>query len=285
MNAKSLLIAAAVLATPACAVSEDEVSKASEDAVSARVSLQGETYLSRDTFTIVQYRRRPDGTDVREELQVRYRLRFIPASVDSYSYDGEGAMEYETVIDQVQTSKPELAFSPDRSFYAKRTDGNSFRLFDCDSTSRCADGKNVSKLDTFMLDGKKTLKLSGLSVHASQDGVYLEGVNAREILFVPTTAAPEHVDLPSEITCEANGKTLSITHASGSLATVELRDRGAVLESDRYNSVLKDALGHYFVVAPWNGVRISLGDHAARYENEVSGVTVEFASGTCSATP
>lgn len=292
MNAKSMLLAAAVLATPACAVTEDEVASASEDAVSARVSLLGETFLSRDTFTVTQSRRRPDGEYVQDTLQVRYRLRFIPAGVKTtnevygdYSYEGEGVMEYETVIDRVQVGKSELTFSDDVSYYAKRTDGNSFRLFDCDSTQRCADNDRVSKLDVFTEGGKKTVKLSHLNLGDDRPGVYLEGVRTREILFQPTSAAPEHVDLGEPITCTANGHTLRLAPIApgNSLASIELKNdaTGAVVHSGPYYSVLQDLLGHRFVVGSWEGLRISLGDRAARYENEVTGLTLDFASGTC----
>lgn len=289
MNAKTMLIAAAVLATPACAVSENEVASASEDAISQRVSLQGETYLSRDIFTVKESRRRPDGQYVEDTLQVRYRLRFIPAGVKTtnevygdYSYDGEGVMEYETVIDRVEIGKPELTFSDDVSYYAKRSDGNSFKLFDCDSTSRCADGDRVSKLDVFTLDGKKTVKLSHINIGDDRPGVYLAGVKVREILFQPTTAAPETIDLPETVTCTANGHTLKLAPVAGSsLASLELKKGDAVVHSGPYYSVLKDVIGRTFVVGSWEGVRISLGDRGARYENEVTGVVLDFASGTC----
>lgn len=299
MNAKSMLIAAAVLATPACAVSEADVTAASAAAVSARVSLQGETYLSRDTFTVTQYRRRPDGQYAEDTITVRYRLRFIPAGVKTtkdlygdYEYSGDGVMEYETVIDQVEEGKPELTFSDDMSYYAKRSDGNSFRLYDCDSTHVCADNERVSKLDVFTLDGVKTVKVSGLNQGNFQEqGIYLAGVKARDILFQPAPAAPEPAPLPAAMTCTSGSgdETLTLTPVAGSpTAKVELKDRsGAVLESARNDLVLKDALGHYFVVASWEGVRISLGafgDGAAKYENEISGVVVDFAAGTCRAT-
>lgn len=286
MNAKSMLIAAAVLATPACAVSEEDVTSASNEAVTARVDLLGETYLSRDTFTVTEYRRRPNGDYVEDTITVRYRLRFIPAGTD-YTYDGEGTMEYETVIDRVEIGKPELAFSDDTSYFAKRKDRNSFSLFDCDSTSRCTDGNDVSKLDTFTQDGKKVVKISALNQgDFSRPGIYLAGVTQREILFDPTTAAPDVIALPSTITCEAGDHVLTITpavppHTTG--AGIELTEKatGKVLDADHYSPVVRDVSGHVFVVSAWSGRRISLGDASARYENEVTGVTLDFPSGTC----
>lgn len=285
MNAKSILIAAAVLATPACTVSEEEMTAASNDAVTARVSLNGETYLSRDTFTIEEDRRRPNGEYVRDRILVRYRLRFIPAGT-GYSYDGEGAMEYETIIDAVQVNKPELAYSDDVAYYAKRTDENSFRLFDCDSSHRCADGERSSKLNVFTQNGRKVVKLSGLNLGDDRPGLYLEGVTKREILFDPGTAAPETATLSTARTCTANGYTLTVAPAeapSTTGASYELKRGSAVIEQDRWTSLQKDVLGHYFVVAPWSGLLISLGDNAVRYENEVSGLTIDFPKGACSA--
>lgn len=291
MNAKSMLIAAAVLATPACAVSEADVTAASEDAVSARYGLQGETYLSRDTFTVTEYRRH-DGEYVADTIHVRYRLRFLPAGPKTtkdvygdYTYDGDGTMEYETVIDRVEVDNPMLSYRDDVSYYAKRSDGNSFRLYDCDSTSTCSDNDHVSKLDVFTLDGVKTVKLSGLNLGDQHPGVYLSGVKSREILFQPTAAAPEFATLPSATTCNANGHTLVVTPtATGESATVTLTENatGAVLTGERY-STMKDALGHYFVAASWEGVSVALGANAARYVNEVTGASFDFPVGSCTA--
>lgn len=289
MNAKSMLIAAAVLATPACAVTQDEVAAASNDAVTARVDLLGATYLSRDTFTITEYRRRPNGDYVADTIQVRYRLRFIPAGAKTtkeaygdYSYDGEGAMEYETVIDKVEVSTPELSYSDDVYYYAKRKDGNSFRLFDCDSTRNCTDGDRVSKMDVFEQNGQKVVKLSGLNLGDSHPGVYLDGVKTREILFDPTTAAPDWATLPNAIRCSANDHTLTITPSGSNNAKIELTETssGAVLDKDSY-AVQKDSLGRLYVVGSWSGLVITLGDHAARYENEITNVNVDFAAGSC----
>lgn len=290
MNAKSMLIAAAVLATPACAVSQNEVAAASEDAIQARVSLLGETYLSRDTFQVTQYRRHPDGEYVADTIVVRYRLRFIPAGVKStkqtygdYSYKGEGSMEYETVLDQVEEGKPELRFSDDMTYYAKRTGGGAFRLFDCDSTRRCADGDRVSQLDVSTTGGKKLVTISGLNRgDFQQPGIFLDGVPDAAIVFEPTHAAPEHVALPRAVTCSENGRTLTLSPASSERADIELRDdaTSTVLDRDDY-SVVKDHLGRYFVVGAWSGLRISLGERSARYENEITGLTVDFAAGAC----
>lgn len=292
MNAKSMLIAAAVLATPACSVTQDEVAAAANDAVTARVDLLGETYLSRDTFTVTEYRRRPNGDYVADTITVRYRLRFIPAGAKTtkqtygdYAYDGDGAMEYETVIDKVEVSAPALAYSDDVYYYAKRKDGNSFRLFDCDSTRNCHDGDRVSKLDVFKQNGQKVVKLSGLDVGDAQPGVYLEGVKTREILFDPTTAAPDWASLSNAMSCTSGDHTLTVAPVApdtSNRAKVELTETstGKVLDRDDY-SVMKDALGRTYVVGPWAGLVITLGDHAARYENEVTNVNVDFAPGSC----
>lgn len=291
MNAKSLLIAAAVLATPACAVSEAQVTAAADEAVTARVDLIGETYLSRDTFSVKQYLELPSGEQVEKTIQVRYRLRFVPAGVQTtekvygdYDYDGQGTMEYEAFVDQIPVNKPELSSSRDASYYVKRTDGNSFRLFDCDSTSRCSDQRSNSKLTTFTQDGRKVVKLSGLD-HGSFDttGLYLEGVTT-DILFDPSTAAPESASLAKTLACSSNGYTMTLTpNATSQSVALKLRDdhTGVVLHESRYFNYIKDVLGHYFATSSWQGVRIALGDASAVYENDATGLALDFPKGSC----
>lgn len=90
-------------------------------------------------------------------------------------------------------------------------------------------------------------------------------------------------DLESAITCAAEGHTLKVTPgpAGNAVASVELTSDGAVVQRAPYYSVLKDVLGHRFVVGAWEGVRISLGEDAARFENEVTGLALDFPAGSC----
>lgn len=187
MQTKTLLLASLVLATPACAVSVEDMDDAQADALELRAAAQLGTkvFLSTDTFVVRRYEADGRGGHATYDVEVRYQVRFVPAGTkgSDYLYDGRGAMEVEAIIETVDVADPSNVLGSDFTYYAKRTGKSSFRLFDCDSTRRCADDAPTAKITAFRSGGREKLRLSGLftRVEAGTDGIALTGNTSRSI--------------------------------------------------------------------------------------------------------
>ncbi len=181
-----LILASLVLATPACSVTQDDVTQASEEALSARVSLKAKSFLSTKIFTVSRFTVGPGQVD--REVKVQYRLTFVPAVLQkegeyidrAYTFEdaqpGE-TMEYEVIIETVEVGHPENKWGDDITSYAKRTGRGAFRLYDCDTTRRCqALDSSVGLLTVGLKNGVETIRLSNLHTEdrsATDTGFYL----------------------------------------------------------------------------------------------------------------
>ncbi len=294
MNAKSIALAALVLATPACALHEAEVADAEGDALSSRVSLKEQTFVSKDSFRITRSRKTKAGGWEEYAVDVRYRLHFVAAGErgDDYRYDGSGALEYETLLDAVEVGDPRAVHPIDTTYYAKRTSNATFKLFDCDSTKNCRDEGPVSKITITRSGSKTTLRLSGLFAEKGKraTGVSLDGVSASEIVFEGAPAPAASAALPRAYACEAGGYGITLTPGANDSVDLEIRDAAkAVVVKSKQWPMRDVATGDLFAVDTYDRTSLEMRGTregkasalAAHYGDAILGLDLEFAAGRC----
>lgn len=294
MNAKSIALAALVLATPACALGEAEMTDAESDAISSRVSLGAQTFVSKDAFRVTRSRKTKAGGWEEYQVDVRYRLHFVPAGKrgDDYRYDGAGALEYEAIIDAVEVGDPRATYAVDNTYYAKRSSNATFKLFDCDSTKNCSDGGPTSKITVVRSGAGAILRLSGLYSQKGgrSKGVALDGVTGTELVFESAPAPAEPAGLPKAYACDAGGYHVAMTPGENDSVDLEIQDasKKVVVKSKQWPS--RDvATGDLFAVDTYDrtsfamrGTRDGKAAHlAAHYTDALLGLDLEFAPGRC----
>lgn len=291
MNLKTTLLASLVLATPACAVTEAEMAEASEEALASRVDLDTKTFVSKDTFEIEEYVQAGPSEWKPVKVTVRYRIHFVAAQRDDYTWDGQGAMEAEAIIEAFSVASPDKTYPVDMSYFAKRTGNGTFRLYDCDSTRTCNQDGPVSSISFRKVDGIQVLRLSGLYDGGdSSRGVYLEGNTKKELVFDPVPAPQPKTTIGAPIACTKGDLHAAFSPASKGRVEVELTNTktGVVLDHafyavKRHNGgtfVGKDDAAKVTVV-----VRGTEGENVGKlsgyYGNGRLGLSLSFPRGSC----
>lgn len=292
MNLKTTLLASLVLATPACAVTEAEMADVSEEALASRVDLDTKTFVSKDTFEIDEYVKVGPSEWKPVKVTVRYRIHFVAAQRDDYTWDGQGAMEAEAIVEAFSVTSPDKTYPVDVSYFAKRTGNGTFRLYDCDSTRRCTQDGPVSSIAFRKIDGVQVLRLSGLddgSDHSNR-GVYLEGNTKRELVFEPVPAPKPNTTIGAPIACTKGDLRAAFTPAPNGRVEVEVTDTetGTVLDHafygvKRHNGgtfVGKDDAAKVTVVVRGTESE-NVGKLSGYYGNGRLGLSLSFPRGSC----
>ena len=129
---KSFLACSILLAAAGCSAEQGGLAAASSEAITARADLEGDTFLSTDTYAYRTY----EGTTV----QAKLRLKFIPA--DSYGLDDayNTGLDYEVTVEWVDAATGR-AWGLDSTFFARKGSKSAkYDFFDCDSSRNCSTG-------------------------------------------------------------------------------------------------------------------------------------------------
>jgi hypothetical protein len=182
-----LLLSTIFLLNPVSSVSANEIGS-----VKRRV-IQGMQYLADMAFhsEIVksgQFWRWNDETQESEEFEASYRVRvtfLISRSVErsDYYYNGSlgnSQMDYEALIERIDSDSGEVLSREDSTFFAKRLGKNKFRIYDCSSTSNCWDREEtpMSHADMYVFETPKgrILKTTKNSTHYFDDYLFEDKV-------------------------------------------------------------------------------------------------------------
>lgn len=154
MNKK--LILASLLATQTVTqLSAQERSVLVEAAINEAKKEIGQKFLSQQVFPSARWvEKLIDGEKewVREEINVRLLISFRDAGEKStdgvyadYRFDGEGELDLEVFIEEIEVESGEVVGATGSTFYAKKVGEKRYNIYNCDSTANCSADFNASK--------------------------------------------------------------------------------------------------------------------------------------------
>lgn len=178
-----LLLSTILLLNPVSSVSANEIGSVK------RTVTQGMQYLADMAFYSEnvkngQFWRWNDETQESEEFEASYRVKvtfLISRSVEQSEYyyngnRGSSQMDYEALIQKIDSQSGEVLSREDSTFFAKRLGKNKFRIYDCSSTSNCWDRMEspTSHADMFVFETSKgrILKTIKNSTHYFDDYLF-----------------------------------------------------------------------------------------------------------------
>lgn len=158
---KEVLASAILLMSPASYLSAHELADARARVSVKRQNMIDDRFLGATILTDIFTIPTPDGNWTQKTYD--YRLRVSFAKANDYSFDGHGQMEYEMIVEKVALDGTLLP-SDDKYYFVQRTDENSFKAYDCDSTKRCEKDDNNAIFHIFETPSGKILKFKNSSV-------------------------------------------------------------------------------------------------------------------------
>jgi len=153
---KESIITALLLVGPSHQLQAQDITAARAQVRVQRQELVELSFQSKTTSACSQWELENNNHWVEKKVDCYSRISFINAN-GNYQYDGSGVMEYEVLID-FMTKEGKALNSVDSSYYAKRIDENTFKLFDCDSSRVCSDETSNIVFHIFDTPNGKVLK-------------------------------------------------------------------------------------------------------------------------------
>lgn len=154
---KEALISALLTMSPSMHLQAQDLQAASEQVRVEKQNLIGMQFVSKNSGLDEFFVNLPGGNYEVKNLEYLVTLSFIEAD-NWYQYDGFGGMEYEVLVDFKSTVTGQSLENWGRTYYVKRLDENTFKLFDCDSSQKCSDSRNNIEFHIFDTPKGKLLK-------------------------------------------------------------------------------------------------------------------------------
>lgn len=177
---KETLLSAVLLATAGLSNAGGALADVRRDAQESRTELLAAVFESAKTYKTSEYVfDSASGEYVKRDFDVRVRISFIRAGEkdSDYTFDGEGELDYEVIIERVSVNSDNV-FQSDSTYYARRVGSVKYDLFDCDSTSRCIDDEEWGKTSLYVF---KTPE--GQAMRVKNKNISVGDIDEKEILF------------------------------------------------------------------------------------------------------
>jgi hypothetical protein len=136
---KELLITSILLVNPVANISANEFQAVKLRNLESRKELIGFSFSSKQILKrnfFIKNKETGEYEDV--TIEYRVKLSFIQAVDGNYEYNGNGPLDYEVIVNDVDLNGNPIDFY-DSTYFAKETGKNRYRLYNCDSTSYCTD--------------------------------------------------------------------------------------------------------------------------------------------------
>ncbi len=142
---KELILSSLILMNPVGFLQAEDIELAHTRAVISQDQMVQMMFESRDQYLVERYYYNEELAEYeKKQVWARYHISFIPAEDGNYTYwhedyqfTSETGLDYEVIIKEEVDG--EITTYSDSTYYAKHLGGRKYQLYDCDSTSSCAE--------------------------------------------------------------------------------------------------------------------------------------------------